>query len=515
VPILLAVSGRVDAQASGKTDPPKVSKSTPSAEDWYDSSVDLLKNGRMFNRAAIQLRKAIEMREQAKYHVALGCALAGRAASLAQATYARVDFASDQAKYQTWLKAWEDAQKDQNSPDYGKPRPEPPILLTKDDHLPFALASKEASQQFKTLSADALKEWETALALSKTTQERAELGYVRGWGRELLRVYGETAQWSDLPDAEESKNLFLEATALAPKNALYWQSLGDARIGLNTDLSRAKDKPGALAAYHQALKLKKTNANLWYRIYDLCKQGDPDQAEEALRRAAQSDTENAYPAYRLAGLLLLKTPYGDFSREITRTAREPGRSEDRLPGIGKQILAAPDFAERRQAAETALAAVEQGNRANHYTPPVYTPPFPVLLKAAWCLRGGNYYDNTTDIRDWHTVSVSVGGYMRVMAQQGDKAAAVHASQVLIDMGAKIAGDLYNKPLPLPWEERSRLSNGFSIARTGYGWLVEAFKAVGDSVSVAEFDPEYQAFAAKQAQYWEKDKKARENHYSGL
>ena len=103
----------------------------------------------------------------------------------------------------------------------------------------------------------------------------------------------------------------------------------------------------------------------------------------------------------------------------------------------------------------------------------------------------------------------------MMVQQGDKEAAVHAAHVLSEMGAKMAGDLYNKPLPLPREERYRLSNGFSIARTGYGSLVDAFKTVGDRVSVAEFDPEYQALQAKIAQYWEDDKKARLNGYSGF
>ncbi|MCW3099229.1 MAG: hypothetical protein JWL77_4847 [Chthonomonadaceae bacterium] len=457
------------------------------------------------------------MREDVRYHIALGCALAGRAAALAQATADRIPFSFDQAKYQKWMTAWEAAQKDANSPGYGKPRPESPTLLTKDDQLPFVMTREEASSQFRALSDEALTEWETALAQAKTLQERAEMDYLRAWGRELLRVYGESANWRDLPGAKENTRLLQEATELAPKNPLYWQSLGDMHMDLSASLDHAKDKPGALSAYRQSLKLKKTNANLWYRIYDLCKLDNPEQAEEAMRRAAQADSENAYPAYRLAGLLFLKTPYGDFSREITRIARAPFKpGEDTLPTLGKKIVDATDYDQKRQEAEKALAVVDQGNRAQQYAPPVYAPPFPVLLKAAWNFREGSYYlDNTTDIRDWHTISVSIGGYMRVMALQGDKEAAVSAARTLIAMGAKIAGDLADKPLPLPRDEKYRLDNGFSIAQTGYGWLVEGFKAAGDSMSAAEFDPEYQQFIARHTQYLEADKKAREHSYTGF
>ncbi len=512
--IFCPLVGTASPQAPTARESPKTSKSLPTAEDWYDSSVSLLKQGQQFNRAATQLRKAIALQEQTQYHVALGCALASRAASLAQATDDRQQFAIDQAKYQEWLKAWDVAQKDQNSPDFGRPRPKPPTLLTKDDGLPFVMTREEALLQFRTLSENALAEWETASSLAKKTQDRAEIDYVCGWGRELLRVYGNIANWKDLPDATENIRLLLEATTLAPKNPLYWQSLGDMRIDLSANLIGAKEKPAALLAYRQALKLKKTNANLCYRIYDLCKQVDREQAQEAIRQAAQTDSDNAYPAYRLAGLLFYETPFGDYSKEITRLARDRSPThEDRLPAIGNRILASPDYAQTRRMGESALALVEQGNRATHYMPPIYAPPFPALLKAAWGLRDARYYfDNTTDIRDWHTISVSVGGYIRVMVQQGDKEAAVHAAHVLIEMGAKITGDLYERPLPLPMGERYRLSNGLSIARTGYGWLVEAYQAVGDQVSAAEFKPEYQAFLTLQAQYWEADKKARQNSY---
>jgi tetratricopeptide (TPR) repeat protein len=453
------------------------------------------------------------MREQAKYHVALGCAFADRAASLAQATYDRQQFATDQAKYREWLAFWEAAQKDRNSPTYGNPRPEPPTLLTKDDHLPFVLTRGEASSQFKTLVKDAITEWETALSLSKTPPERAEIDYVQGWGQELLRVYGESAQWKDLPDAAENTRLILEATKLSPKNPLYWQSLGDMHMDISIGLKQGRDKPNALLAYRQALSLKKTNANLWYRVYDMCKQDDLEQAKEALHKAAQADPDNAYPSYRLAGLLLGETAFSNYDKEILRVvhAREM-LSGDKLRAIGKQILNSPDYGKMRQSAETALAIVDQGNHTSQYVAPIYAPPFPALLKAAWYLRGSSSLDNTTSIIDWHTISVAVGGYIRVTALQGEKEAPIHAAHVLIDMGGKIAGDLYKKPMPLDPADRYRLSTGLSIARTGYEWLVTAFKEAGDSANAAQFDPEYQAYKARQAQYWEADKKARQNSY---
>jgi hypothetical protein len=510
--VVLAVPGFAGAQTPGTTDPLKTSKTIPTADDWYNSSVILLKRGQKFNRVATQLHKAIALRDQMKYHVALGCAFAGRAASLAQATVDRTQFAADQAKYEGWLTAWKAAQKDPGSLDNGKPRPEAPVLLTKDDQLPFILTREEAVRQFKTLVEDAMAEWDAALSRVKTDQERAELDYVRGWGMELLRVYGERANWKDLPRAPENTKLLLEATKLAPKNAVYWQSLGDLRMDLSADIGSGRDKPGALVAYRQALKLKQTNANLWYRIYDLCKHDDPEQAKEALRQAVQTDADNAYPAYRLAGLLFSETPYSNSVKEFARARRENDvLSPDTFRAISKQISDAPDYAKMRQAAEAALAEVENGNRANRYVAPVYDPPFPALLRAAWYFKG-NSFNATLDVRDWQTISVSTGDYITVTVQKGDEEAAAHASHILRDMGIKIAGDLYDKPIPLPKAELQRLMIGFSIVRTGYEYLLGAYKEAGDSASAAQLDPEYRAFDAQYKQYMEAAIKARQNSY---
>lgn len=445
------------AQATAQKEMPQQASPTVTADDLYESAVGLLKEGRDFERAAAQLRKALAMQDRMPYHIALGCALADRAAGLAQASVDRVAFERDQKKYQDWLARWEAAQKDPLNPEYGQPRPEPPALQTRDDHRPFTLTPKEAKSRFKSLTAEAMEEWERAFALAKTPQEQAELKYVRGWGRELIREYGGFALWTDLPEQDDSIRDMMEATQAAPGNPTYWQSLGDIRMGFD-GADRTRNRPAALTAYYQAFKLQKTNAPLCYRIYDLCKQDDPLQAKEAIYQAAQLEPDNAYPAYRFAGLMLYDTPFCNYDKTINLIAKSvvPISTEE-WKAIGTRILEAPNYARMRQAAEMAMGYVERGNRAGGYTPPTYDPQFPRLLRAAWEYEKGRYYDKTTDITDWHRVSVSVGGYIRVVIRQGDKEAGEHAAHLLIDMGAKIVGELDKKPLPLPSSEWSRVS----------------------------------------------------------
>lgn len=358
-----------------------------------------------------------------------------------------------------------------------------------------------------------MTEWERAFTKAKTSQEQAELLYVRAWGRELIRVYGGFAQWNELPEQDTSLQEMTRATQLAPKNPLYWQSLGDINLGLDVGLAVGKNKNAAIAAYYQALKVKKDNANLWYRLYDLFKQDNPDKAKEALRQAARLESENAYPAYRLAGLMLYDTPFGDYDKEIKRVVKANLLiTEENWNLIGKRITQSPNYAIVRQNAETAIAYVEQGNRAFNYNPPLYAPPFPRLLKAAWEYGLGGYLDNTKDIRDWHTISVSIGGYIRSVIPQGDKDAGEHAAHVLIDMGRKIVGDLDKAPMPLSLLERARLTNGFSIARTGYDWLIQAYKAAGSKENASRVETAFQEFKAYQQHYWEAYATASNNSY---
>ncbi|MCW3055775.1 MAG: hypothetical protein JWN14_4945, partial [Chthonomonadales bacterium] len=196
----------------------------------------------------------------------------------------------------------------------------------------------------------------------------------------------------------------------------------------------------------------------------------------------------------------------------TRSFKENnGISEERTRALEKQLLASPDYAKMRQAAEAALAGVEQGNRAPHYVVLYYEPPFPALLKAAWYLDG-KPFDPTFDTQDWQKISIATGAYIKSTVQEGDKAAAEHAAHILIDLGIKMAGDLLDKPVPLPKAEFMRLIVAFSMARQGYGYLLEAYNEAGDSVNAAQVDPEYNAFKEKYNQYMETALKALHNSY---
>ncbi len=495
-----------------------------SAAERYAYGIDFLKRGRSFERATAHLEEAVRQESKSQqYRLALGCAYASRAASLADAASRLSWFSEAQAGYPQRLAAWEAAQKDENDPLYGKPRPQLPSFRTRDDNQPFTLTLPEAMTQIRSLGKQAIAEWDRALELATTKSERAEAHYVRGWGVRLLRSRGwigydsQPLDIEGLPEAEEVTKAFLAATEEDPADARCWQSLGDAHIGESANARGARDKPAALAAYRQALSLQKRNATLWYRLYDLQRTDDPEQAKEALRQAALSDPGNAYPLYRLAGLLFYETPYSLFHKELqeaVRLRRLNGYRPPTYAETGKRVLAASSK-ESEKTAQEAVASIERGNKAPRYVAPLYQAPVPALLKGAWNLRvlmGAS--SDTSNPTIWHTVSLSASGYARVAAGQRNEREALRAARAVVAMGYKIMGNLGNKALPLGVNDLGMFNSGGFIVLTGYEALADVYKALGETAAAERVTSERGTFNKGFSDHLRANQKARQYSYGG-
>jgi len=499
---LALLTGPVAAQSSAQPLPnPSANDATAGANitlglpaaTYYEAATRSLRRGRSFQRAIAQLTEAARQQPgNADYHLALGCALASRAAALGEAAASLEQFARDKSKYQNWLTAWEAGQRNPDDAAYKQPRPQPPALRTKDDEKPFTLTRGEAAEQFATLATAAVAEWDRALTLAKTDEERAEAYYVRGWGIYLLHNFGEVVA-SDtvekLPAVEQALKDLQAATEAAPDEALYWQSLGDLYLcedGAKSGpalIAAGLDRSG-LAAYQRASLSDKRNAGLWYRLYELQSETDPEQAKIALRQAALSDPGNAYPSYRLAGLLFYETPYSLFHKEMRTAVKTRSDIPPREETIKRVLVGANTVT--RTAAQEAVACIERGNRAARYAVPTYRPAVPPLLSAAWNFRRHYWLkDTAVNIIVWHTVSVSAEGYALAAAEQKDGAEGVRAALAIIGMGEKMTGNLWERQPPLDTHTNVTLQVSVATTMTGYQTLADVYQILGEDNRAAQ------------------------------
>ena len=259
--LLVAGNARLAATAA-VVDLPPAAKPTISldlsAAQHYEAATRNLRAGRSFERAAEQLREAVRQEpHNYRYPLALGCAYASRAASLAYAAEFARRLADDQQTYPQRLAEWQKAQ--QKPDDYLAtfPRPEPPApfaLYTRDDNRPFSMTPDQVQAAFDARSKDGAAAWEKAVSLTKTDQERAEAQYVRGWGLIVLEMYRSIPQFGTVRVPEEARKSLEAATRLDPENALYWQGLGDVHMGVVAAQPAAASRE-AKAAYEKSLAL--------------------------------------------------------------------------------------------------------------------------------------------------------------------------------------------------------------------------------------------------------------------
>lgn len=480
----------------------------PTNDAVYAEAVSSLKHGHDYARAVQQLQYLAARNDASRdYHLALGCAEADRAVSLAYAALWTKMLDDERAKYVQSLVDWQAAQRDPKSDANGTVRPDLPPLrtfVTKDDNHPFLMPVPQAVVQINTLARDAQAQWKRALALSPTRALRAEAENVQGWGLQELRLLSLSGITDNstglsgllpLPTQAEVIRLFTAATQDAPANAAYWQSLGDAQHAAVKD-SVFVSHPDALLSYKKSLALQPKNAALWYRVYQITLKGeteggkaDPQSALPALQHVIDSDPGDAYPHYLMAALSFRQTHYSD--------PRDKSEKADQ-----DKALTADYDAAQKDAASAALAEIERGNTCLRYENLKYQPPYPAILTGfgIWENVLRMFEGSMSDYAKLRELARACGGYARIAAAHGDAFGMQRGARACIGMGMKMAGDWPfkdNKP-----GDSSVLPalTGLAVASIGYQDLVKGEGQVGDVPGMQAAQAEYDAFKQRQAAY---------------
>jgi hypothetical protein len=359
------------------------------------------------------------------------------------------------------------------------------VLRTRDDGKTFDLDRRQASEQFDALVVHCLSELEAGAKLSMTATEKAQASFISGWAVRLLHASGEYLDAKQRPPHNADLKFFTAALDNAPDDWVIWQALGDSYVGETRSALKPWKPEKAIEAYLRSLGLKPDNSALWYRLYDLLREPHPRDAVAVLRRAAAFDTRNAYPHYRIAGLLLADTPFARFSDSLHSFVRR-GVTDYDSDRIVEDILTDPAIEQLIRIGQGAVGQVREGNSKPEFRLPTYYGSTPAMLRPAWEWEYRMPSDDTRGVIVWHTVTMSVAGYARTVARRGEKAEGLMACQDLVDMGAKIGNDIFQKSLPLTPIELGRLNLAKSATATGLSARCDIAKATGDAAELSRY-----------------------------
>ena len=492
---------------------PQISKEDAAAER-YAIAVALLKQGRNFEKAIALLQTALQSEpNNGLDHLALGCAYACRAAAIGDAFVRLPRFEQDKEKYKQWQAAWEVAQKDPNNPAYKQPTPKPPVLKTKDDDRPFTLTPEATTKTYLELAVKAQAEWDKTLALSTTPMQHGEALYTQGWGKSLLRKFNYGIVKEEKPPKEKGGPLptekqivedFDAATKINPKDARFWQSLGDALRGKNWYRKTAAELALSTTAYQKSLAIDDRNSILWYRLYQLNRKEKPELAEDAIRHAAQASGDNAYFTYQFAGTLLAQTRYSSFPGPYQIIEYKP-ENEVAL----KKFQSIPETNEGKQREANALAAMEQGNKMLRCKSAHYVPCLPPLLISAWNFQEDASFSE--EVGETYDLDLLLTGYGRVMLRESKFEEALRAANAIIGFGSRqVKEEMSNPSSNIADVSHGRLSMQSVI--WGYGLLQEIYGAMGNTISATQARNEYKKFEAQYFAFYEAQNVARSNRY---
>ncbi len=513
-------------------------------EMLYGIGTRMLKEGRTFEKAAAHFARGLEKDpNNADYALALGCAYASRAASLAWAgafaerlagqtvAYKEVakEFSQEVAQFRQRIEDKKASAAEIKDFEAGleaykqnlKPPPEI-VIRSKDDKAPYELTRPALMARLTKLQEKALAAWAKGVELSKTPADKAQAQYVRGWGMALLQFYlTDDSSWrarlkseaqrpsqfryyrdktvplelKDLPTAAQIKAALDEATKLAPENALYWQALADFSVMREQTNSEA----ATTALYRRAATLAPKNANLWVRIYDREtayqygeKQTDALLALDDLRRAQARDKSNAWYGYEEASRELIDGTW-DRSTNPAKGAIEqrPADRSEASYAVGKR----------------AINAMARANTLPRFAPPRYKESVPVLLARAWRYAPTYWHDGTVSGGDATATSVTrfqnMAWAARQYAQslqtdQKNEAGSLRVLRILLQAGMRVMGD----PLPetdLLSEENYARSlwaiAGSTLGSSAYNGLLK--------IVTSERDPDAHEALTRESAAWEK------------
>lgn len=475
----------------------------------YADAVDNLDHGTWFERAIIQLKEAIRQQpNNESYHLALGCAYADRATSIAYAAgYAQMH-QQDSDQYAQSLASWQKDQTDPTSDDYQKPAPiMPPAFrsYTKDDWAWFTLTPDDTKAQLNVLAKEAQAEFTQAVKLAGNPAARASAEYQEGWALDMLardsNVYNDYSDLtgddseitekpiSGMPDNDDVVNAFEASTKDDPNIAVYWESLGDA---LGPPFAATDESTDA---FLHALSLNPRNALLWWYIAQFEIHGDPAQAVSDLKQAIAADQTNAFPMYILADAELAQTAYIHNHLEDSDVDQKDFAATQKIDSAMAATLTDQD----RKLASDAIYWVEQGNNAGYCNYPIYRPPVPRALSVAfnWMYRVAVLFPALSKQR---ALARDLCGYADVCALQGDLTTAFNVDQDIVNMGKRMVGDW---SMQEDWSKGQILISelvGVAIAAIGYHDMVRIAQHYGDQDMADADQQESDAFIAQETQW---------------
>jgi hypothetical protein len=151
----------------------------------------------------------------------------------------------------------------------------------------------------------------------------------------------------------------------------------------------------------------------------------------------------------------------------------------------------------RSLAGDAIGLVEQGNDAAFCRVPIYHPPVPRMLLAAFDYTYKRNAVPFSSYPDVHTLAYDLCGYANVTAMAGDLDSAFRADNDIIAMGKHIMGQ-WSTTLDELSGQTMGLLTGFIIAHLGYGNMRDIASRYGDpgmaDAVQAELDSFNDAFA---------------------
>ena len=445
----------------------------------YTRAVRLLTAGKDFNQAITLLQAAVRAEpKNADYHLALGCAYADRAASIAYAAdwqYHMSDMMSKPAKPPSWFHAY-----------------------TKDDRKPLELTDAQAKTKVNDLSSSARKEWQQAMRLCETNRERAYAEYVEGWGN---WTFGLSTPWNPivgaLPGRAGILKDFQAATRDDPVGAAYWASVGYiSTSGVFFGHVDVKD-------YRRAIELQPRNPALWYTLFQAESAGlrsghltaaDREDALHAIEECIQQEPTNAFPLYELAYFRLDQTSYRNNAANSADT-RTPALVESADKSM-EESLTSPD----RQVASQVLSEMQKAGGLQVCSRPDYRPPLPPLLSATWGYFTLIRFPDLGSNENLRELARDLRGVAVADAIEHKQAGAVGASRCIIHMGNQLAGTWPVKDSPSGWDQTIEPLVGIAIARIGYDTLVYVEQESGSPAAVKAAKAESAAFKAKVTAY---------------
>jgi hypothetical protein len=218
----------------------------------------------------------------------LAAAQIGRAVSLAVAERYKNILSEDQQQFRVLYAQWQREKDTPSSLFYAASAPIEPSLVTPDDQQRYRLTPEASMKLREKLRDYALENYAAALALAKTPDERAEVIHARAWAR-LLTFTAESLLAPPTPHPIANVGLsqtlilpkaisegFREAAEVAPKNARYWQSLGDSEA-LHALFDSAQIEPksrDAVNYYERALKENPKAKSIYFQLRYLQRSAD-------------------------------------------------------------------------------------------------------------------------------------------------------------------------------------------------------------------------------------------------